>query len=437
MTDNENDDNKLSVTPKKTLSLRPGGLSQGTVRQNFSHGRSKAVVVETRKRRFTKPGEAKPEEPVQVAPPPPAAPVPAPTSAPAPAETKATPEPAKPAAVPAEPVARAPEPVAPKDAIETPAAKAPTPQTPQAPQSPRAATASPASPAATPSSTARQQPPRRETPRDNVRPQREAPVSNLSRNEMNARLRALEEAQAREVEDRRRREEESARRAEEMARRLAEREAEERRQEELRIAAERRQDEAAKSAATPAKPASKERPAAAAQPGARDDARAKELKPFERKRVEEPEKAVKPKAGDDRRRTKLTLANALDEDGNVRGPSLAAMRRRQEKARRAAMGNQPREKIAREVQLPETITLQELASRMSERSVDVIKFLMKQGQMMKPGDVIDADTAELIAAEFGHTVRRVSEADVEIGLFDEGDDPAKMQPRPPVVTIMG
>ena len=425
MTDNENDDNKLSVTPKKTLSLRPGGLTQGTVRQNFSHGRSKAVVVETRKRRFTKPGEAKPEEPVQAAPAPVPTPAPAPVAA-TPATAPATPEVAKPATAPspapAEKVAKVSEPAAP---------------TPASSPKPAPAEAKATAPQAAPADTARAQPPRREPTRENVRPQRETPVSNLSRNEMNARMRALEEAQAREAEDRKRREEESARRAEEMARRLAEREAEERRQEELRIAAERRQDEAEQSSAAAAKPATKERPAATAQPGSRDDARPKELKPFERKRVEEPEKAVKPKVGDDRRRTKLTLTNALDEDGNVRGPSMAAMRRRQEKARRAAMGNQPREKIAREVQLPETITLQELASRMSERSVDVIKFLMKQGQMMKPGDVIDADTAELIAAEFGHTVRRVSEADVEIGLFDGGDDPAKMQPRPPVVTIMG
>ena len=77
-----------------------------------------------------------------------------------------------------------------------------------------------------------------------------------------------------------------------------------------------------------------------------------------------------------------------------------------------------REKVMREVILPETITIQELRSRMSERAVDVIKYLMKEGQMMKPGDVIDADPAELIAGEFGHTVKRVSESDVEEGLFN-------------------
>ena len=87
--------------------------------------------------------------------------------------------------------------------------------------------------------------------------------------------------------------------------------------------------------------------------------------------------------------------------------------------------------------MPETITIQELAGRMSERSVDVIKYLMQQGQMMTPGDIIDADTAELIAEEFGHTVRRVSDADIEEGIFDQPDSDADLKPRPPVVTIMG
>ncbi|WP_375689783.1 translation initiation factor IF-2, partial [Bartonella sp. AP57NXGY] len=142
------------------------------------------------------------------------------------------------------------------------------------------------------------------------------------------------------------------------------------------------------------------------------------------------------KGADERRRGKLTLNSALDEEGNARGRSMAAMRRRQEKFKRA-QNQEPREKISREVVLPETITIQELAQRMTERSVDVIKFLMKQGQMMKPGDVIDADVAELIAVEFGHTVKRVLESDVEEGIFNIKDNPQNMQQRPPVVTIMG
>jgi translation initiation factor IF-2 len=98
---------------------------------------------------------------------------------------------------------------------------------------------------------------------------------------------------------------------------------------------------------------------------------------------------------------------------------------------------QPKEKLAREVILPETITIQELANRMAERAVDVIKLLMKQGQMAKITDVIDADTAQLIAEELGHTVKRVAESDVEEGLFDTPDADEHMLPRPPVVTIMG
>ena len=101
------------------------------------------------------------------------------------------------------------------------------------------------------------------------------------------------------------------------------------------------------------------------------------------------------------------------------------------------MHQEPREKIVREVVLPETITIQDLASRMSERAVDVVKFFMKQGQIMKPGDVIDADTAELVASEFGHTVSRVAESDIEEGLFNVADKPEDMESRPPVVTIMG
>ena len=350
MSENDTDDKKLSVSTKKTLTLRGGGVSQGTVRQNFSHGRSKSVVVETRKRRITKPGEAKPA-----------------------VEAKAE------AAPPAKPAAR------------KPAAK---------PQSAPSA----------------------DTP------------SGLSQSEMEARRRALDEAKERESEDRERREAESRERAEETARRLAEREdARRKAEDDERKAAEREAQERAEAEAAVKLPESE-----GGKPRAREDGKTKELKPFERKKPEEPEKPGRSRGGEDRRRTKLTLTNALDEDGASRGPSLAAMRRRQEKARRAAMEpSGPREKVAREVTLPETITIQELAGRMSERVVEVIKYLMKQGQMMKPGDVIDADLAELIAGEFGHTVKRVSEADVEEGLFDQPDDESKLKPRPPVVTIMG
>nr|WP_308422077.1 translation initiation factor IF-2 [Aureimonas endophytica] len=153
-----------------------------------------------------------------------------------------------------------------------------------------------------------------------------------------------------------------------------------------------------------------------------------------------PDAAAKPtrttRGADDRRGGKLTLDKALTSEEGARGRSLSSMRRRQEKFKRSQM-NQPREKIVREVTVPETITLQELANRMTERAVDVVKFLMSQGQMMKPGDVIDGDLAELIATEFGHTVKRVAASDIEEGFFNVADDIEKMQPRPPVVTIMG
>ncbi|PLT82764.1 translation initiation factor IF-2, partial [Sinorhizobium medicae] len=142
------------------------------------------------------------------------------------------------------------------------------------------------------------------------------------------------------------------------------------------------------------------------------------------------------KGDEGRRQGKLTLTAAVDEDGSQRGRSLSAMRRRQEKFKRSQM-QETREKISREVILPETITIQELSQRMSERAVDVIKFLMKEGQMMKPGDLIDADLAELIAGEFGHTVKRVSESDVEEGIFNISDADDEMHARPPIVTIMG
>ena len=106
----------------------------------------------------------------------------------------------------------------------------------------------------------------------------------------------------------------------------------------------------------------------------------------------------------------------------MRERSVASFRRRTQRLKGHA-SNEPKEKLVREVTIPEAITIQDLANRMSERAVDVIRLLMKQGQMVTINDVIDADTAQLIAEEMGHTVRRVAEADVEEGLFDAADDP--------------
>ncbi|MCC7252253.1 translation initiation factor IF-2 [Hyphomicrobium sp.] len=143
-----------------------------------------------------------------------------------------------------------------------------------------------------------------------------------------------------------------------------------------------------------------------------------------------------PVTDEKRERGKLTINNALDEQQRER--SLASLKRKREREKLKAMGiQQPRDKIVREVVIPEAITIQELSNRMTERAVDLIKFLMKEGAMHKITDVIDADTAELIVTEFGHTAKRVSEADVESGFIGEKDAEAEQRPRAPVVTIMG
>jgi len=143
-----------------------------------------------------------------------------------------------------------------------------------------------------------------------------------------------------------------------------------------------------------------------------------------------------PVVDEKRERGKLTINNALDEQQRER--SLASLKRKREREKLKAMGiQQPRDKIVREVVIPEAITIQELSNRMTERAVDLIKFLMKEGAMHKITDVIDADTAELIVSEFGHTAKRVSEADVESGFIGEKDSAESQQARAPVVTIMG
>jgi translation initiation factor IF-2 len=142
-----------------------------------------------------------------------------------------------------------------------------------------------------------------------------------------------------------------------------------------------------------------------------------------------------PRAGGEKQRGRLTLVTALRAD-EVRERSVASFRRRTQRLKGVA-SSEPKEKLVREVTIPEAITIQDLANRMSERAVDVIRLLMKQGQMATINDVIDADTAQLIAEEMGHSVRRVAEADVEEGLFDSADEPARLTPRAPVVTVMG
>ncbi|MHB0951365.1 MAG: translation initiation factor IF-2 [Allorhizobium sp.] len=397
MTDNK-DDKTLSAPGKKTLTLKPLGVSQGTVRQDMGRGRTKAVVVETRKRRLPRPEDEK--APISVQP------------------------------------TRAPEPAAP--APEQPRAAAPAPRIhqPVSPQQQR-----PSQP---------QQPARQERPRGAV-------LHDLSAGEMEARRRALMEAQARDIEEAKQRTIDEARRKVEEEERLRLEAQEAARRAAEPASAEPAEDLSVEAAAEPAaaeqRPAVRTTPAAApgaAQPpfnrgrklaGDEEEERGGARGAPVRGKIVRPEPAkapARPKTEEERRRGKLTITTVgVDEEGGPsRGRSLSAMRRRQEKFRRSQM-QETREKVMREVILPETITIQELSQRMSERAVDVIKYLMKEGQMMKPGDVIDADLAELIAGEFGHTVKRVSESDVEEGIFNVADDEGELVSRPPVVTIMG
>ncbi|HEY8031510.1 MAG TPA: translation initiation factor IF-2 [Methylocella sp.] len=375
MNDSKNPGDTLSVAPARTLTLkRP--VEAGIVRQSFSHGRSKAVVVEKVKRRAIAPGEAHAPREANIPPPPAAAP-------------KQRPQP-----VPARP----------------------------------------------------QAPPQR-NPSGVI-------LRSLTEEERESRSRALSGAREREVEERRRAEIEAKAREEREAREREEHAAAEARklEEESRRAhdaeAKRRSESEAKRRLAGGEPAPSpaasalRKPAATMAPAGFSPAPRSSLVRDEEgahviRRPGMPAKTAVPRpvrgaAGKNRGR--LTVANVTGEE-EERTRSVASFRRRVQRLKGHV--NEAKEKLAREVILPETITIQELASRMSERGVDVIKLLMKQGQMAKITDVIDADTAQLVAEELGHTVKRVAEADVEEGLFDAPDSGEHLVPRPPVVTIMG
>jgi translation initiation factor IF-2 len=403
MNDTNNTDDKTTTSaPKKTLTLSRRTVEQGTVKQSFSHGRTKAVVVEKKKSRTHGDGHA--------------------------------------------------DAAAPSSGLQVPKPSVAEGLRPRREAAPASAQSAP-----------RQQD-RRPGPGGMV-------LRSLSQDEIEARQAALIEALSREAEDRRRAEEEAKRQAELEAQRKIDEEARIKREaaeaaaravEEARLAAEaeRLAKEAPAGepvAAAPEATAQTPRPAetgrrpAAATPQAPvapkaavkamvteeedENPRGKLLSAVKKARPPVPP-PVKKAGEDDRRKGRLTISAALSDDEGERSRSLAALKRRREKERRGQQTG-PREKVLREVVLPEAITIQELANRMAERAVDVIRLLMKQGQMLKINDVIDADTAELIASEMGHTVKRVSEADVEEGLFDAPDDAGATQPRPPVVTIMG
>jgi translation initiation factor IF-2 len=185
-------------------------------------------------------------------------------------------------------------------------------------------------------------------------------------------------------------------------------------------------------------PAAIEAPSTVAPPPAVDEEDEDEAKAKRGRQKKTP--AVSPKPTE-RRRGKLTINQAIDEgEGIQRVRSVAAFRRAREKEKRKAHAEQQpqeRKKVSREVVLPETISVQELANRMAEKGADVVKILFKMGVMATVTQNIDADTAELVATEMGHRVKRVSESDVEVGVEGETDDPATLKERPPVVTVMG
>ena len=278
----------------------------------------------------------------------------------------------------------------------------------------------------------------------------------ISDAEMDRRLKALQAAKAREAEESEQRAEEERKREEERERRRAEIEAKERedreREEALKAKADedaRRAEEAEARAARKEdfkKPAAKEAPvdpAAAEAAAARAETKGVSStgpRKTDRERDNRGgDRDNRGKAGRDegRRSGKLTLSEALA-GGGGRQRSMAAMKRKQERARQKALGQSVRaEKQVRDVQLPETIVVQELANRMAERAADVVKSLMNMGMMVNMNQPIDADTAELIIEEFGHKVVRVSDSDVEQVIDAVEDSEEDLQPRPPIITIMG
>ena len=253
-----------------------------------------------------------------------------------------------------------------------------------------------------------------------------------------AKAREAEEAEARAAEEKAREEERQRRREEAEAREREEREREEalraKEEEDARAKAEAEARKAQKDApaAEPAAPTAPEAPLSDRARPSGGDARKSAKRDDDRGG-----RPSKPREDGGRRSGKLTLNDALT-GGGGRQRSMAAMKRKQEKARQKAMGqSQSREKVVREVQLPETIVVQELANRMAERAADVVKSLMKMGVMATMNQSIDADTAELVIEEFGHKMVRVSDADVEQVIEQVADDPEDLKPRPPIITIMG
>ncbi len=345
----------------KTLSLKPR-TETGVVRQSFSHGRSKQVVVETVKRRTIGGLAVKAEAPVP--------------------EVKKRVAAPKPVAAPAAPLA------------------------PAAPEAPKPKASG-------------------------------VVLRTLTEEERSLRANALADSRVRDAEERKIAEEEARRRATRETSERSEREAAEarKREEDERH---KREEESKRKAGEVAKKRFGE-DATAARPGrmtveAEDDDSPRSRRPGAAARPAAAPRPA-PRAGIEKQRGRLTVVTALTQD-EIRERSVASFRRRTQRLK-GHTSDEPKEKITREVVIPEAITIQELANRMTERGVDVIRLLMKQGQMVTINDTIDADTAQLIAEEMGHKVKRVAESDVEEGLFDIADAEENLQPRAPVVTVMG
>ncbi|WP_299045054.1 translation initiation factor IF-2 [uncultured Tateyamaria sp.] len=260
----------------------------------------------------------------------------------------------------------------------------------------------------------------------------------ISDAEMDRRLKAVQAAKAREAEESAKRQAEEKAREAERERRRAEAEAKEaaerEREEALKAKEEEEKRKAAEAAA--AAQAAAAAPAEAAKPAQRQAQPAATPRKNDRDRDQRPNNRSRDDGG--RRSGKLTLNQALSGGEGGRQRSMAAMKRKQERARQKAMGGSvEREKVVRDVQVPEAIVVSELANRMTEKVGDVVKALMNNGMMVTQNQTIDADTAELIVEEFGHRVQRVSDSDVEDVIKEIVDKDEDLQSRPPVITIMG
>jgi len=376
------DDKKLTLS-SKTLGVGKG-TDSGPARQNFSHGRGKPVVVEHKKKRVLHKGSA-----------------------------------GGPAKAGGKPGKKSPHAYVPKK---------------------------PAGDSSSSLSTAEQETRMRALEGAKKRAEEDAKLKAEQ-----AALRAVEEAErkkreaeAKESEDqeaiaRHAAEEAAKKKADEEARKKAEQEAE-KKQAEDKATREKAEEEARKKAdlearAVQLKKASEAR--TASKPEATTEAKRGKPKRKDNKRGDNRDQKGPRNRGDGGRKTgRLTISAATG--GSERQRSLAAYKRAQAKKRAAEMGGQqPQKRQSREITVPEAISVQELAQRMAEKSVAVIKALMGLGIIATINETLDQDTAQLVVEEFGHTVKRVSEADVEIGLFGEEDNAEDMVSRAPIVTVMG